>query len=126
VLGRLGPALLRSREIDAFQKLDLLAELSGPGPAVHLGSALLLGAATVVLQPPGTPALVAALAAGVVRHVGYTVAALLVQPRPARAALAFALLPFYTVWRVAVEVAALRMLGDKPWVRTERHGAAPN
>jgi hypothetical protein len=40
---------------------------------------------------------------------------------PVRAALAFAYLPFYAVWRLGVQVSALGMLGEKPWVRTGRH-----
>jgi hypothetical protein len=38
-----------------------------------------------------------------------------------RAMLAFSYLPFYTVWRVGVQLRALTMLGNKPWVRTARH-----
>lgn len=121
VLSRLGPVILRSRRIDALQKLDVIAELSAPGPAVHLGGAALIAAATTVLHPPGTALLLAALAAGVLRHIAYALAALRVQPRPVMAALAFGFLPIYALWRVAIEVAALAMLGDKPWIRTERH-----
>jgi cellulose synthase/poly-beta-1,6-N-acetylglucosamine synthase-like glycosyltransferase len=125
VLWRLLPVVLRSRCIGALQKLDLIAELSGPGPAVHLGAALLLAVASGLLAVPGARMLILALGAGILRQVCYTVAALSVQPRPWRAALAFAHLPFYAAWRVAVEITALGMLGDKPWVRTDRHGPAP-
>ncbi len=121
VLGRLARPLLESRHIGVRQKLDALAELSAPGPVVHLAIATLLGGATVLLRPPGETPLLALLALGLARQVGYTLAALCVQPQPFQAALAFAFLPVYGLWRIIIEVAALRMLGDKPWVRTERH-----
>jgi hypothetical protein len=123
VLGRLTPTLLRSNKVGALQKLDVIAELSAPGPAVHVALAALVAAATLVLHPPGTALLVGALAIGALRLVAYTLAALAVQPRPMKAALAFAFLPIYALWRVMVELAALRMIGDKPWIRTERHSA---
>ena len=125
VLWRLLPAMLRSRRLSAHQKLDLIAELSGPGPAVHLGAASFLAVGSALLGVPGAGTLIFALAAGVFRHACYAFAALLVQPRPWRAMLAFAVLPFYAAWRLGIEIAALRMLGDKPWVRTERHRPAP-
>jgi cellulose synthase/poly-beta-1,6-N-acetylglucosamine synthase-like glycosyltransferase len=121
VLVRLAPTVIRSREIDALQKFDVIAELIAPGPAAHLGGAAVLAAVTLVVNPPGALVLVVALAAGVLRQVAYTLAALCVQRRPVKAALAFAFLPIYALWRVTIEVAALTMLGDKPWVRTERH-----
>ena len=121
VLGRLAPVILCSRRIDALQKLDVIAELSAPGPAVHLAGAVAVATATVALHPPGASLLVVALAIGVLRHVAYTVAALAVQRRPLKVALAFAGLPIYAAWRMTIELLALRMIGDKPWVRTERH-----
>jgi cellulose synthase/poly-beta-1,6-N-acetylglucosamine synthase-like glycosyltransferase len=124
VLGRLAPTLMRSRNIDPLQKLDVIAELSAPGPAAHVGGAAALGVVTAVLHLPGGPLLLVALAAGVLRQVAYTLAALCVQPRPVQAALAFAFLPIYALWRVTIEIAALGMIGDKPWVRTERHRPA--
>ena len=121
VLARAAGPLLRSREIGFRQKLDTLAELSAPGPVVHLGVASVTAGLTIGLHPPAAAALLALLIMGVARHAVYTVAALMRQPRPGRALLAFAFLPFYGLWRLTVELAALRMLGDKPWVRTERH-----
>lgn len=121
VLARTVVPLLSSGRIGLRQKLDALAELSAPGPVVHLGLAAVLAGLTLALQPPATPVLVSFLLVGVARHAVYTAAALTQQPQPGRAALAFAFLPFYGLWRCGVELAALRMLGDKPWVRTERH-----
>jgi cellulose synthase/poly-beta-1,6-N-acetylglucosamine synthase-like glycosyltransferase len=120
VLGRQVGRLLTSRKIGIAQKLDAVAELTGPGPVVHLGLVIVVGALTAILRPPGTDWLLAALAASVVRPAIYTMAGLTVQPDPLRSALAFAFLAFYLVWRVGAAVAALTQLGDKPWVRTAR------
>jgi len=120
VLGRQIGRLLSSRKIGFAQKLDALAELTGPGPVVHLGLVIAVGALTAILRPPAADWLILALAASVVRPTIYTVAGLTVQRDPLRAALAFAFLPFYLVWRLGTAVAALTQVGDRPWVRTAR------
>ena len=124
VLARCIGPLVRSGAISFHQKLDAIAELSAPGPVVHLGLALLLAGLAVALHVSARDWLVALLFAGVARHVLYTLAAMTRQPRPFRSALAFAVLPLYGLWRLGVEVGALGMLGDRPWIRTERHGHA--
>ena len=124
VLARCIRPLIRSGAITLHQKLDTIAELSAPGPVVHLGLALLLAGLAVALHLPASDWVVALLFAGVARHVLYTLAAMTRQPRPIRSALAFTVLPLYGLWRLGVEVGALGMLGDRPWVRTERHGHA--
>jgi len=120
VLKRLIGRLLLSRKIGFTQKLDALAELSAPGPVLHLGLVVVIGALTALLQPPAASWLLLALGASVVRPAVYTIAGLAVQSEPLRATLAFAFLPFYLVWRLGNAVAALGQLGDKPWVRTAR------
>ncbi|HET9387902.1 MAG TPA: glycosyltransferase family 2 protein [Gemmatimonadales bacterium] len=120
VLKRLIGRLLLSRRTGLAQKLDALAELSAPGPVLHLGLVLALGAVTALLQAPGASWLLVALGASVLRPAAYTTAGLAVQSQPLRATLAFAFLPFYLVWRLGNAVAALGQLGDKPWVRTAR------
>ena len=63
-----------------------------------------------------------ALAAGsLLRPFAYTVAALPVQPDPVRTLAAFAFLPVYALWRLGAAAAAVTMLGDKPWIRTQRN-----
>ncbi len=121
VLGRLGPRLLRSAQIGIRQKLDALAELAAPGPALHLGLVVLLAGLAAALHPPATTTLVVALAASLVRPVAYTIAALAVRSDRARALRAFAFLPLYVLWRVGAAALALSMVGDKPWIRTARH-----
>jgi cellulose synthase/poly-beta-1,6-N-acetylglucosamine synthase-like glycosyltransferase len=121
VLARRGPQLLLSRHIAFPQKLDAIAELIAPGPALHLGLVALFGVLSLILHPPAAGLLVAGLGATLVRPTAYTIAALVVHPEPTRAVSAFAFLPIYTLWRVATAARALRMVGDRPWIRTQRH-----
>jgi cellulose synthase/poly-beta-1,6-N-acetylglucosamine synthase-like glycosyltransferase len=121
VLARIGPRLLGSGDVTLRQKLDSAAELTAPGPALHLGITLLLAALALSSGVPGAPMLAWALGASLIRPVGYTIAALVVQPDPWRTIIAFAFLPLYTAWRIGAAVRALRMVGDKPWIRTQRH-----
>ncbi len=116
--------LLRSRQIGFHQKLDAIAELTATGPAVHFGFVAVLAALTWLAGVPGHTWLVVALLASLARPAVYTLLAVRVDPEPLRALAAFGYLPFYTVWRLGVQVAALRMLGDSPWVRTQRHAGS--
>ena len=113
--------LLASRKINFHQKLDALGELLSVGPAVHLAGVAGLIAVTLSLNVPGAAWLSIALAASVARLALYTAAAISVDPAPFRALSAFAFLPFYAVWRLCLQLSALRMLGDQPWIRTQRH-----
>jgi cellulose synthase/poly-beta-1,6-N-acetylglucosamine synthase-like glycosyltransferase len=113
--------LLRSRAVSLHQKLDVLGELAAPGPAVHLGMGVLILLAALLLPLPGRLWIAVLIVAGLARTATYTKLAIVKDPHPVRAALSFLFLPFYTVWRVAIQILSLRMLGDKPWVRTERH-----
>ena len=115
------PTLVRSRRIGVGQKLDALAELSAPGPAVHLGVVAVLSMLAWLQHLSGGPIVSLALWASLLRPVVHTLLALGSDPEPWRALGAFAFLPIYTVWRLGTLVASLRMIGDKPWVRTERH-----
>lgn len=121
VLKTVAPRLLRSEHIGTRQKLDAIAELMAPGPALHFGVVLLLGAVCVVAGPPAAGALLISLGASLLRPGAYTALALAVDPRPGRALRAFAFLPVYAVWRIGAAVRALGALGNAPWVRTERH-----
>ena len=110
-----------SKKIRFHQKLDAIAELLTVGPAVHLAGVAALVAITLLLNVPGAYWISIALAASVVRLVVYTLAAIRIDPSPIQALRAFAFLPFYAVWRLLVQFSALRMLGEQPWVRTQRH-----
>lgn len=123
VLLREGPALWRSRQVGLRQKLDALAELSAPGPALHLGLVAVLVALTRWLDPPGGGALVLVLASSLARPALYALAALRLEPEFVRSLAAFAFLPCYVVWRLMIGAGALRLLGQRPWIRTARHAA---
>jgi len=120
VLGRLITRLIGSAKIGPAQKFDALAELTAPGPVVHLGLVTALALLVAVARPPEAAILLFALGASLVRFAIYTVAGLLVQPHPLRCAVAFAFLPLYMVWRLGAAFAAAKMLGNKPWIRTAR------
>jgi hypothetical protein len=120
VLGRLFTRLVTSRKIGLGQKFDAVAELTAPGPVLHLGLVLALSALVAFTHPPAATVLLVALAVSVVRLAFYTMAGLAVQPDPLRCAVSFAFLPLYIVWRLGAAIAAMKMLGNKPWVRTAR------
>jgi cellulose synthase/poly-beta-1,6-N-acetylglucosamine synthase-like glycosyltransferase len=113
-----GP-ILRAR-MGLRQKLDLMAELTHLGPAAHLGLAVLLSGLVILLRLPGTSLLLAALWIPILRIGLYTLLALRFEERPLRTLASFLYLPFYAAWRVVIQITSLSMLGDKPWVRTQR------
>jgi hypothetical protein len=121
LLGSTAWPIVTSKKINFHQKLDALAELLSVGPAVHLAGVAGLIAVTLLLNVPGAAWLSIALAASVARLSLYTATAICIDPAPLRALSAFAFLPFYAVWRLWLQLSALRMLGDQPWIRTQRH-----
>lgn len=133
VLGRLAPRIVRNGCVTLRQRLDLLAELSAPGPIVQLGIASTLAGVTLTMRPAGMVWMLLLLVAPIARMGLSAVLALRRDPHPAATWRAFAFLPVYAVWRVLVELTAVQMLGDAPWIRTRRHeepngrggGAAP-
>lgn len=122
VLRRHAGALLRA-PIGLHQKLDVLAELTAVGPAVHAGGVALLVVLLAVVHPPFWTLAAGLLTASVARPVIYTLLAVARGPQPVRTMLAFSYLPFYTAWRLGVQLRALALVGDRPWVRTARHAA---
>lgn len=118
------PALIGNHRLRWQQKLDMLAELTAPGPAVHLGVVILLGTAILAMHAPAAELLAAVLAFSVLRIALYTAAAIRSEPKPLQTCAAFLYLPFYTLWRLGIQVSALSMVGNKPWIRTERHAVA--
>jgi cellulose synthase/poly-beta-1,6-N-acetylglucosamine synthase-like glycosyltransferase len=121
VARNLAKPLLRSKKISLHQKLDVIAELSAIGPAVHLAVVTTLVIALLLLPIPGAGWIALGLLVSLTRLVVYTTAAIWIDPKPAQALRAFAFLPFYAGWRLWLQFSALRMLGNQPWVRTERH-----
>jgi cellulose synthase/poly-beta-1,6-N-acetylglucosamine synthase-like glycosyltransferase len=121
VLTRHLGTLIRSPRIGAFQKLDSAAELSAPGPVVHLGLATVLCACVWLFRLPGAGWLTVALGIPIARLAAYATVGLATQPDPLRTAAAFLFLPVYAAWRLATAIVSLKMVGDTPWVRTARH-----
>ena len=121
VLQHYGPEILRSHQIGARQKLDCLAELTALGPAAHLGTAVSMAAVVGFGGLPWGVPIAGVLLASLVRPIAYTAVALTRDPSPSRALSAFAFLPFYVLWRLGIQLASLTRLGNKPWVRTDRH-----
>jgi len=114
-------ALIRSRRVGLCQKLDSAAELSAPGPVVHLALAASASVLIWLLKPPGAAWLLLALCIPIVRLAAYALAGLTTQPDPIRTALAFTFLPVYAAWRLGTAAISLKMVGDARWVRTARH-----
>ena len=112
--------LIRSRQTRVAQKLDGLAELSAPGPIVHLCLVSVAETVALLLHPPAGNWLAAALLATLLRPVVYTLAALGRDPEPIRAIGAFAFLPFYAVWRLCIAVTTIPTLSSRAWIRTDR------
>lgn len=121
ILRRTGFQLFSAKELGFHQRLDVLGELLVPGPAVHFGGVILLGAVVGVLRLPGESFLLALLATPILRWGMYILLALRDQREPLRTIAALLYLPIYLVWRMAIEVTAIRVHGQQPWVRTERH-----
>lgn len=121
VLRRVWRPLLGSRYVGAHQKLDAIAELSNPGPAAHLGIAVVVAGVTLLLEPPGTTWLAGLVLSSVARPVVYTIAAICAEREPGRALLSFAFLPVYVLWRLGIQGASLVRSGEKRWIRTKRH-----
>jgi len=114
-----GP-LLRSTRATFAQKLDGLAELSAPGPVLHLATVLLAIAPLALIHPPGATRIAGLLLATLLRPALYACIALARDPAPWTAIRAFAFLPFYAIWRIGAGVVALGMLRKAKWVRTAR------
>lgn len=119
VLLRWSAALIRSTKIGFHQKLDAIAELTAPPPVLLLGIETAMF--TVALLAGFSTPVAAILLAPLARPAVYTALALRVQPDLPGTARAFAFLPIYALWRVATAATALRMLGNKPWIKTQRH-----
>jgi hypothetical protein len=117
---RRGPALLRSRSVGWRQKLDVVAEVSAPGPGLHVAVATLLVAGVLVARPVAPAVLLAAILVPLVRHAAYAAIGVRYDAEPRRAAAAFAFLPFYAAWRAVVAVQSLALLRGGSWIRTAR------
>ncbi|HEX7939335.1 MAG TPA: glycosyltransferase family 2 protein [Gemmatimonadaceae bacterium] len=119
-LRRVGPELIRSNRIGWLQKLDTLAELAVPGPAVHLGVAVVLGAVVAGSAAPGAAAIIAALVLSLTRPAVYAVIGVVCVPDRLRSIASFTYLPIYAGWRLVIAATSVLPLRPRLWVRTAR------
>ena len=126
ILFRLGPIVIFGSGISARQRLDLIADLVSPGPAVGLGVVTLLAPAAFLLPIPASTWIGLALLASLVRPAVYTALTIAAQPDPGRVLRSFLYLPVYTGWRLFTELKTLTRRGDGRWIRTERQRVEPN
>jgi 1,2-diacylglycerol 3-beta-glucosyltransferase len=119
-LKTLGPAVLRSRSVGWHQKLDAIAELVALGPAVQFALCAGLASAVWIGGAPGARACSVALGLSLVRPGVYATVGLYHDRAPVRAAAAFAYLPVYAVWRLAIAVRSMMPFQNREWIRTQR------
>lgn len=120
VLGAWGGRIVLSRQASVHQKLDALAELMSPGPALHLGLVVAVWAVAWLIGALGGP-WVLALTASLLRPAVYAGIGIARDSHPLRAIRAFAFLPLYAGWRLISAVGALVTASSLEWERTERH-----
>lgn len=113
--------IVRSDRARWRQKLDTIAELASVGPVVHLGAASVLAVLTLLLGGGTAPVLLVILGLPVLRHLVYTALSIGAVREPWRAVAAFAYLPLYAGWRLAVQLRAMTLVHGTAWVRTARH-----
>jgi 1,2-diacylglycerol 3-beta-glucosyltransferase len=120
VLGLYAAGIFGRSRASFLQRLDLLAELSSPGPVVR-GTCALAGAfISLTLPGPVSGLLVALFATGLAQPLLYAGLALRRHPEPGPTLRAALHLPRYALWRMAVAVRALLRPGSRAWVRTGR------
>lgn len=114
--------LATCRELGWRQRLNAIAELADPGPALHSSLVLLMVPVAVAVLPYELALAFAWLALFSVSHyvIGLTVV-LVEHPRPLTSIAALSVLPFYMAWRFAVGIWTLVTASDTNWERTERH-----
>jgi 1,2-diacylglycerol 3-beta-glucosyltransferase len=112
--------LLTSNTIGLTQRIDALAELTTPGPMLHLAGAGILALICGLL--PGTTAVILAwaFAASAVPMVVWTARAWRRSDDPAAIAAALTRVPLYLLWRIAVAVAAVVSSRRLAWHRSPR------
>lgn len=113
--------ILTGRGVSLLERLDLLAELTHPGPVMRAWVGILGGAAALWAQPWGWQASAVLSAMGVVQPALYTALALARHPEPGATLRSLLRLPGYALWRGAVGVRAALISGRGAWTRTARH-----
>ena len=123
VLRNFWKQILKSKRIAIGAKVDAIAELAQPGPALQLGIVVILCALLFITQPPGWMVLSGLIAASLIRFAVFTAAAISRQRQPLRTLLSFGFLPVYVAWRLIAAARHLLGRGGGAWVRTGRESA---
>ena len=113
--------ILFSGHAGLLQRLDLIAELTHPGPVMRAWIGLAGAGLTVLLQPHGVLVIALLFATGALQPAFYAGLALLRHPAPGATLLALARLPLYACWRAVVGVRVFLTSGTGFWARTARH-----
>lgn len=104
-----------------LERVDLLAELTHPGPVMRAWLGLLGCAVAALLRPWGWPVSAALFSTGALQPALYAALALRGHPEPGATISALARLPGYALWRGVVGVRAALISGRGAWTRTARH-----
>ncbi|MHB1329967.1 MAG: glycosyltransferase family 2 protein, partial [Gemmatimonadales bacterium] len=109
--------LFATRKAGWRQKLDAFAELTALGPVVHAAVAIGFAIVAWITKPPVWSLLAALALLSVLRLAVLSLMAIRHGPEPGKALLAFLYLPFYTIWRVGVQLKSFALVRDDKWVR---------
>lgn len=116
------PQIARSSSISLHQKLDSIAELTVPPPALHFFIAMVVGMTAIILLPfPFGPAIGVLVIASLASLVTQTAVVIMRHPNPGATLMAFALFPLYIAWRLVTALRTMLTLGDQTWRKTNRN-----
>lgn len=121
VLGRYFSGILTAEELGWRQRLDIVSELIGYGPAVQLGVAAFSAVSAVILLELGPAVILGLLALMSARPISYGLLALSVTEEPIKTLRALTVLPVYILWRAVQEILAILNIPSSEWIRTARH-----
>ncbi len=107
--------------VSMLQRLDLIAELTHPGPATRAVVAMLGMSITALAPVPASLVTLLLFSTGVLHPMVYSVISLRKHPCPGPLILALTMFPFYAVWRFFIGLRAALLSGTGRWVRTKRH-----
>lgn len=119
--------IIRASNLDRLQKLDILSELSYPGPVVHAAMVVTAGLTAVITLPVSLAVTVSAIGMLTLGPVLIPAVQLAKQSDETTALIkAASVLPLYGVWRVGVAaVTVIRGLVGMEWEKTDRDPEGP-
>lgn len=114
--------IVSSGQVSLLQRIDVLCELSNPGPATH--TSLVLVALVILIAATESAILLVGLLLGMIGLAPYLVVygvAVVRHPQPWAVVKALARVPAYALWRLPASFGAMLAPRDAVWQRTERH-----